>query len=69
MQTSFQVGGAIGLAIVSAVVSGQSAGGDLFDAYHTAIAVTLGVATLGVVVAMAGLVRERSPRFATEAGD
>jgi MFS family permease len=69
VQTSFQLGGAIGLAIVSAVVSGQSTGGDLFDAYHTAVAVTLGIATLGVVVALAGLVRERSPRFATDAGD
>jgi MFS family permease len=64
VQTSFQLGGAIGLAIVSAVVSSGSASGSVFDAYHTAIGVTLAIATLGLFVAVVGLARERSPELA-----
>ena len=68
VQTSFQIGGAIGLAIVSAVVSGtagaSSNAGDLLDAYQTAIAATVVVAALGVIVALTGLVRERQTRVA-----
>jgi MFS family permease len=64
VQTSFQLGGALGLAIVTAVVSSGTAAGDVFNAYHTAVGVALLVATIGVVVALAGLVRERWPRFA-----
>jgi MFS family permease len=73
VQTSFQIGGAIGLAIVSAVVSGQAGGSTdpavVLDAYQTAIAVTVAIAALGVAVALAGLVRERWPRLATATAD
>jgi predicted MFS family arabinose efflux permease len=69
VQTSFQLGGAIGLAIVSAVVSSGAASGDLFGAYRTAVAVALGIATLGLLVAIVGIARERTARLATaEAG-
>src|SRR4051812_21707030 len=73
VQSSFQIGGAIGLAIVSAVVSASAGDSthatDLFDAYRTAIAVTVAIAVLGVVVALAGLVRERRPGMAAAAAD
>jgi MFS family permease len=73
VQTSFQIGGAIGLAIVSAVVSGQAGGSTdpavVLDAYQTAIAVTVAIAALGVAVALAGLVRERWPRLAAATAD
>jgi MFS family permease len=63
VQTSFQLGGAVGLAIVSAVVS--SAGpGEVFDAYRTAVAVTLAIAALGLLVAVVGLAKERRPQLA-----
>jgi len=65
VQTSFQIGGAIGLAIVTAVVSTGSAEGDVFGAYHTAVGVALAVAALGLLVAIVGLVRE--PRAAAGA--
>jgi MFS family permease len=73
VQSSFQIGGAIGLAIVSAVVSASAGDSthatDLFDAYRTAIAVTVAIAVLGVVVALAGLVRERRPGMVAAAAD
>jgi predicted MFS family arabinose efflux permease len=68
VQTSFQLGGAIGLAIVSAVVAGRAGGSTdpavLVDAYRTAVAVTLGVAAVGLLVALSGLVRGRPPAMA-----
>ena len=68
VQTSFQLGGAIGLAIVSAVVAGRAGGSTdpavLVDAYRTAVAVTLGVAAAGLLVALSGLVRGRPPAMA-----
>jgi MFS family permease len=64
VQTSFQIGGALGLAIVTAVVSAGSRSGEVFDAYHTAIGVTVAVGALGLLVALAGLARERWPRLA-----
>ena len=51
VQTSFQLGGAIVLATVSAVVS---------SGYQTAIAVVLGVAVLSVLLALVGVVRPRT---------
>ena len=57
VNTSFQVGGALVLAIVSAVAS---SGGDVIDVYRTAIAVVTGVAVLGLVVALAGVANPRS---------
>jgi MFS family permease len=68
VQTSFQVGGAIALAIVSAVVSaraGASTDPDvLVSTYRTAIGVSVGVAALGLVVALTGLIGERRDRLA-----
>jgi MFS family permease len=68
VQTSFQVGGAIALAIVSAVVSSQAGTstdpGVLVDAYRTAIAVTVGVAAIGLLVAITGLATARRDRLA-----
>jgi len=55
VQTSFQMGGAIVLAAVSAVVGA----GTVAD-YRTAIAVVLGVAVLSIVLALAGTIRART---------
>jgi sugar phosphate permease len=57
VNTSFQVGGALVLAIVSAVASSS---GDIVDVYRTAIAVVVGIAVLGLVVALAGVATPRS---------
>ena len=72
MNTSFQVGGAIGLAVVSAVVT--SAGGvngsptQVLDGFRPGLAVATGVAALGLVVALSGLLqRERHAQPATVA--
>jgi MFS family permease len=71
VQTSFQVGGAIALAVVSAVVSAQAGAsrdpGVLLDAYQTAITVTVVVAAVGMLVALVGLARERWPAAAATA--
>jgi MFS family permease len=68
VQTSFQVGGAVGLAIVTAVVSARAGGstdpGTLVDAYRAAIGVAVVVAAIGVVVAITGLAGERRARLA-----
>ncbi|MBA3262596.1 MAG: MFS transporter [Thermoleophilaceae bacterium] len=62
VNTSFQVGGALGLAIVTAVVSANTGtatdAASMLDGFRPAIAVVTGVAALGVAVALAG-----SPRF------
>ena len=58
VQTSFQVGGAIGLAIVSAIVTGQAGGstdtGVILDAYRTALIVVTGVAIAGLAMRPVG---------------
>jgi MFS family permease len=64
VNTSFQVGGALTLAIVSAVASGS---GDIVDVYRTAIAVVVGVAVLGLVVALSGLLPARGQEAYAEA--
>jgi EmrB/QacA subfamily drug resistance transporter len=68
VQTSFQVGGAIGLAIVTAVVAAQAGGstdpGTLVDAYRAAIGVSVVAAAIGVVVALSGVASERRARLA-----
>jgi sugar phosphate permease len=64
LNTSIQIGGAIVLAIVTAVVSsggGQQSNADLLGSYHNAIAVVTGVAVLGLVVALSGLISRRRP--------
>ena len=62
VNTSFQVGGAVGLAIVSAVVSAGTGGGtdaaSLLDGFRPGIAVVTAIAALGLTVAVAGVLRE-----------
>lgn len=69
INTSFQVGGAVTLAVVSAVIGDANAGGQAFlNDSHTAIGVVTGVAALGLVSALSGLiVRRRSTARAAEA--
>jgi EmrB/QacA subfamily drug resistance transporter len=73
VQSSFQIGGAVGLAIVTAVVSaraGDSTDPDvLLGAYRTAIGVTVVVAAVGLLVALGGLARERRPAVALATAD
>jgi MFS family permease len=63
VNTSFQLGGALTLAIVSAVVSSRAHGStnprDLLDAFHAALIVIAGGAALGLAVALTGLRRSR----------
>ena len=67
INTSFQVGGAITLAVVSAVIGdGQAVGQAFLDDAHTAIGVVTGVAALGLISALSGLVSRR--RTAPAAG-
>ena len=66
LQTSFQVGGALVLAVVSAVVTSQ-AGPDpdaasLLDALRPTLAIVTGIAVLGLaVIAGRGALRRRVP--------
>jgi predicted MFS family arabinose efflux permease len=66
VNTSFQVGGAIGLAIVTAVVSSNTGtGGDaasLLDGFRPGLAVVTAIAALGLTVAIAGVLREGRER-------
>jgi len=63
VQTSFQVGGALVLAVVSAVVTSRTGvrpdAASLLDALHVSLAIITGVAALGLAVAAGGLVRGR----------
>src|SRR3954468_4413579 len=70
INTSFQVGGAITLAVVSAVIGDGSASGSdaasfLHDS-HTAVGVVTGVAALGLVSALSGLALRRRPALAVD---
>jgi MFS family permease len=69
VQTSFQVGGAIGLAVVSAIVTSRAGGSTdsavLLDAYRTALIVVAGIAAAGLAVALSGLVWRAEPALAT----
>ena len=73
VQTSFQIGGAVGLAIVTAVVSGRAGGSTdpatLLDAYRVAVGVNLAIAVAGLLVALTGVVRARDSRLATATAD
>jgi MFS family permease len=63
LNTSFQVGGAVGLAVVTAVVSDGSGGVPSLGEFQSAIVVSLGLAVVAVLVAVSGLlapVRERA---------
>jgi MFS family permease len=64
VNTSFQVGGALTLAIVSAVASGS---GDIVDLYRQAIAIVVAVAVLGLIVALSGLLPARAEEAYAEA--
>jgi MFS family permease len=72
LNTSFQVGGAVGLAVVAAIVSsntGTSAdAATMLDGFRPAIGVVTGIAVLGVFVAASALavpVRDRLARAET----
>ena len=76
VNTSFQVGGALGLAIATAVISSNSGGATqgaaLLDGFQSAIGVVTAISAVGVVVALTGtrLVRKRQPELAlATAGD
>jgi MFS family permease len=58
VQTSFQVGGAIVLAVITAIVSTQGSGSptEVVDAYRTALGVVTGVAAAGLIVILASLI-------------
>jgi nitrate/nitrite transporter NarK len=73
VSTSFQVGGAIVLAVVSAIVTSETGSAtdaaSLLDGYRPAIAVVTLVSALGLVVALTGIVRRRTapvPAMATD---
>ena len=72
VQTSFQVGGAISLAVVTAIVTAQAGGSTdpsvLLDAYRSALAVTVGIAAVGLVVALTGTARQLRAVFAGAEG-
>jgi EmrB/QacA subfamily drug resistance transporter len=69
VNTSFQVGGAIGLAIVTAVINGATAASDapagttpaLLDGYQAGLIVSVFVALFGLAATLSGPVRERWP--------
>jgi sugar phosphate permease len=67
LQTSFQVGGAIVLAVVTAVIDARGADHAIstqtLAAYRPALAVITGVAVLGLAVTLTGL-RAGQPRLA-----
>jgi MFS family permease len=74
LQTSFQLGGAIVLAAVTAVIAAHGAGhpvaGGTLAAYRPALDVITGVAVLGVAIALTGLRAPRPrPAGAVPAGD
>jgi predicted MFS family arabinose efflux permease len=65
-QTSFQVGGAVVLAVVTAVVDASGAGtlgsaAAALAAYRPALILITGVAAVGALVAMSGLRSRRDP--------
>jgi MFS family permease len=70
VNTSLQVGGALGLAISSAVISANSGGATegaaLMDGFQPAIAVVTAISALGLVAALTGtrLLRGRQPELA-----
>ena len=63
VSTSFQLGGAVGLAIVTAVItSGQTGGSDpssLLDDFRPGLAVVTGLAVLGLASVLASVLAHR----------
>jgi MFS family permease len=64
VSTSIQVGGALVLAISSAIVA-SGAGSDFLDAIQPALAVVVGVSALGLLATLSGLARSREAVPAT----
>jgi MFS family permease len=70
VNTSLQVGGALGLAIATAVISANSGGATqgaaLLDGFQPAIGVVTGISAIGLAVALTGtrLLRARRPELA-----
>ena len=64
VSTSIQVGGALVLAISSAIVASGSAS-DFLEAIQPALAVVVGVSALGLVATLSGLARAREAVPAT----
>ena len=64
VSTSIQVGGALVLAISSAIVA-SGAGSDFLDAMQPALAVVVGVSALGLLATLSGLARSREAVPAT----
>lgn len=64
LNTSLQIGGAIGLAVVTAVLTanggGRSSAAGLLKGLAPALTVVTVIATLGLLVALTGVVRRRS---------
>ena len=70
VQTSFQVGGAIVLAVITAIVTTQATGSpsQVVDGYRTALEVVLAVSAVGLAIVVGGLFAERrEPAVQTEA--
>ncbi|MEU1876896.1 MFS transporter [Streptosporangium sp. NPDC020072] len=68
LNTSGQVGGAIVLAVVTAVLTSNT-GANPLDAFRAAITVSAILAVVGLLVALTGLRRPRSESAAVDAGD
>jgi len=68
LNTSFQLGGAIGLAIVTAVVTSHTGAGTspqaVLDGFRPGIVVATGIGVLGLLVSLAGVVSDRRARVA-----
>ena len=68
LNTSFQLGGAVGLAIVTAVVTSQTGTGTgpqaVIDGFRPGTAVATGIGLFGLLVSLAGVVSERRARVA-----
>jgi predicted MFS family arabinose efflux permease len=66
LNTSFQLGGAVGLAIVTAVVTSQTGKGSspqaVIDGFRPGIAVATTIGLVGLLVSLAGVVIERRGR-------
>ena len=62
VSTSFQLGGAVGLAIVTAVITSGTAGADpssLLDDFRPGLAVVTGLAVVGLSSVLAAAVAQR----------
>jgi MFS family permease len=61
VQTSFQVGGAIVLAVITAIVTTQATGtpSQIVDGYRVALEVVLAISALGLAVVAGGLLADR----------